>query len=253
MKKIIIIITCFIGLSGAFAQQRGMFHNPVIEADVPDPSMIRVGNYYYLVSTTMHLMPGCPVMRSKDLVHWETISYVFQRLTDLPRYDLKEGTVYGRGQWASSLRYHDGRFYVWFSPNDEPHRGYIYTAEDPAGEWTLLSRPPHHHDASLFFDDDGQVYLFYGTGQLRQLKSDLSDVEPGGIDQKIDVYKRQVLWPPLDPYGSSVGCVYQDVCRQGERLPLRRYFYYCLSRQLVYSRTELGIGDQCQRNESERT
>ena len=95
MKKIIIIITCFIGLSGAFAQQRGMFHNPVIEADVPDPSMIRVGNYYYLVSTTMHLMPGCPVMRSKDLVHWETISYVFQRLTDLPRYDLKEGTVYG--------------------------------------------------------------------------------------------------------------------------------------------------------------
>ena len=108
MKKIIIIITCFIGLSGAFAQQRGMFHNPVIEADVPDPSMIRVGNYYYLVSTTMHLMPGCPVMRSKDLVHWETISYVFQRLTDLPRYDLKEGTVYGRGQWASSLRYHDG-------------------------------------------------------------------------------------------------------------------------------------------------
>ena len=185
MKKIIIIITCFIGLSGAFAQQRGMFHNPVIEADVPDPSMIRVGNYYYLVSTTMHLMPGCPVMRSKDLVHWETISYVFQRLTDLPRYDLKEGTVYGRGQWASSIRYHDGRFYVWFSPNDEPHRGYIYTAEDPAGEWTLVSRPPHHHDASLFFDDDGKVYLFYGTGQLRQLKSDLSDVEPGGIDQKI--------------------------------------------------------------------
>ncbi len=185
MKKIIIFIVWIIGLSGAFAQQREMFHNPVIEADVPDPSMIRVGNYYYLVSTTMHLMPGCPVMRSKDLVHWETISYVFQRLTDLPRYDLKEGTVYGRGQWASSIRYHDERFYVWFSPNDEPHRGYIYTAEDPAGEWTLVSRPPHHHDASLFFDDDGKVYLFYGTGQLRQLKSDLSDVEPGGIDQKI--------------------------------------------------------------------
>lgn len=84
MKKIIIIITCFIGLSGAFAQQRGMFHNPVIEADVPDPSMIRVGNYYYLVSTTMHLMPGCPVMRSKDLVHWETISYVFNGLLTCP-------------------------------------------------------------------------------------------------------------------------------------------------------------------------
>lgn len=171
--------------AGAVAQQQETFSNPVINADVPDPSMIRVGDYYYLVSTTMHLMPGCPVMRSKDLVHWETISYVFQKLTDLPRYDLLEGTVYGRGQWASSIRYHNGLFYVWFSPNDEPHRGYIYSAKDPAGPWTLVSRPPHFHDASLLFDDDGKVYLFYGTGQLRQLKSDLSDVEPGGLDLKI--------------------------------------------------------------------
>ncbi|HJD75172.1 MAG TPA: family 43 glycosylhydrolase, partial [Bacteroides reticulotermitis] len=141
-----------------------IFRNPVINADVPDMSITRAGDYYYMVSTTMHLMPGAPVMRSKDLVHWETISYVFDKLTDLPRYDLQEGTVYGRGQWASSIRYHHGRFYIWFSPNDEPHRGYIYTAQDPAGEWTLLSRPPHFHDASLFFDDDGKVYLFYGTG-----------------------------------------------------------------------------------------
>ena len=71
--------------AGAVAQQQETFSNPVINADVPDPSMIRVGDYYYLVSTTMHLMPGCPVMRSKDLVHWETISYVFQKLTALPR------------------------------------------------------------------------------------------------------------------------------------------------------------------------
>ena len=111
-------------------------------------------------------MPGCPVMRSKDLVHWETISYVFQRLTDLPRYDLKEGTVYGRGHGPpASAIMTDGSMYG-SHPIDEPHRGYIYTAEDPAGEWTLLSRPPHHHDASLFFDDDGKVYLFYGTGNF---------------------------------------------------------------------------------------
>ena len=137
------LFTLFFPLS-AGAQYR----NPILYADVPDMSVCRAGDYFYMVSTTMHLMPGCPVMRSRDLVHWETISYVFQKLTDLPRYDLKEGTVYGRGQWASSIRYHDGRFYVWFSPNDEPYRGYIYTAEDPAGEWTLVSRPPHHHDAS---------------------------------------------------------------------------------------------------------
>lgn len=105
-KKTILLLGLMSVSLGTVAQQREIFSNPVINADVPDPSMIRVGDYYYLVSTTMHLMPGCPVMRSKDLVHWETISYVFQKLTDLPRYDLKEGTVYGRGQWASSIRYH---------------------------------------------------------------------------------------------------------------------------------------------------
>ena len=85
LKKIIISIALLIFSLGIIAQQQEIFNNPVINADVPDPSMIRVGDYYYLVSTTMHLMPGCPIMRSKDLVHWETISYVFQKLTDLPR------------------------------------------------------------------------------------------------------------------------------------------------------------------------
>ena len=84
-KKTILLLGLMSVSLGTVAQQREIFSNPVINADVPDPSMIRVGDYYYLVSTTMHLMPGCPVMRSKDLVHWETISYVFQKLTDLPR------------------------------------------------------------------------------------------------------------------------------------------------------------------------
>ena len=65
-------------------------------------------------------------------------------------------------------------------------RGYVYTTTDPAKEkWELISRLPHFHDASLLFDDDGRVYVFYGTGQLRELKPDLSDVQPGGVDMKI--------------------------------------------------------------------
>ena len=74
------------------------FTNPVIWADAPDPDVIRVGDYFYMVTTTMHLMPGAPIMRSKDLVNWETVNYVFDKLTDSPKYDMKEGTVYGRGQ-----------------------------------------------------------------------------------------------------------------------------------------------------------
>lgn len=163
------------------------FSNPVIWADVPDPDVIRVGDDFYMVSTTMHLMPGCPVMKSKDLVNWETIGYVFDTLNDTPRYDLEGGTVYGKGQWATSLRYHDGRFYVLFSPNDAPYKSYIYSAEDPAGKWELVSRTDHFHDSSLLFDDDGRVYVFYGGGQirLRELNPDLSGVKEGGVDTAV--------------------------------------------------------------------
>ena len=161
------------------------FNNPVIYADVPDMAVTRAGEDYYMISTTMHLMPGAPIMKSKDLVNWEIVNYVFDKLTDHSRYDLIDGTVYGRGQWASSIRYHNGKFYVLFSPNDEPYRSYIYTADDPAGEWTLVSRLPHFHDASLFFDDDGRVYIFYATGELQEIKADFSDIKHDGISQKI--------------------------------------------------------------------
>lgn len=161
--------------------------NPIIWADVPDPDVIRVGDDFYMVSTTMHLMPGCPVLHSKDLVNWETISYVFDSLNDTPRYDLEDGTVYGKGQWATSIRYRDGRFYVLFSPNDQPYRSYIYTAEDPAGPWSLLTRTDHFHDASLMLEDDGSAFVFYGSGdiRLRELQPDLSDVKSGGIDMVV--------------------------------------------------------------------
>ena len=174
------LFTLFFPLS-AGAQYR----NPILYADVPDMSVCRAGDYFYMVSTTMHLMPGAPIMRSPDMKHWETISYVFPRIDDGPRYDLLEGTAYGQGQWASSIRYHDGKFYVWFTANGAPGRGFVYTATDPAGPWKLLSRPPHFHDGSLLFDDDGRVYLFHSTGQLTELKPDLTDVLPGGINQQI--------------------------------------------------------------------
>ena len=157
--------------------------NPMQWADLPDPDVIRVGQWYYMVTTTMHLMPGAPVMRSRDLTNWETVGYVFDRLVDSPKYDMQQGTVYGRGQWATSLKYHKGRFYALFAPNDQPGgETYIYSAERAEGPWTLVSRLRHFHDASLFFDDD-RVYVVYGTGQMVELKGDLSDVISGSERQ----------------------------------------------------------------------
>ena len=155
--------------------------NPMLWADVPDPDVIRVGDTFYMVSTTMHLTPGAPIMRSKDLKNWETVGYVFDRLTDSPKYDMQEGTVYGRGQWATSLKYHKGRFYALLAPNEGGPMGqtYIFSAERAEGPWTLVSRMRHFHDCSLFFDDDDRVYVVYGTGEMMELKQDLSDVIEG--------------------------------------------------------------------------
>ena len=160
-----------------------MIENPMLWADVPDPDIIRVGDTFYLVSTTMHLMPGAPIMKSKDLKNWETVGYIFDKLTDSPKYDLSptEGTVYGRGQWATSLKYHKGKFYALLAPNEAGSMGdtYIFTADKAEGPWKIVSRMRHFHDCSLFFDDDDRVYVVYGTGEMMELKKDLSDVIEG--------------------------------------------------------------------------
>ena len=157
--------------------------NPMLWADVPDPDIIRVDDTFYLVTTTMHLMPGAPIMASKDLKNWETVGYIFDKLTDSPKYDLQEGTVYGRGQWATSLKYHDGKFWALLAPNEAGAMGdtYIFTAPKAEGPWTIHSRLRHFHDATLFFDDDGTPYVFFGTGEMCQLTRDLKGVVEGSL------------------------------------------------------------------------
>ena len=196
MKKSIIFILSLVVALAAEAQPRRnaqprillpaeldstRIQNPMLWSDVPDPDIIRVGDTFYLVSTTMHLMPGAPVMKSKDLRNWETVGYIFDKLTDSPKYDLLEGTVYGRGQWATSLKYHNGKFYALLAPNEQGEMGdtYIFSAEKAEGPWKIVSRMRHFHDCSLFFDDDDRVYVVYGTGELMELKPDLSDVIEG--------------------------------------------------------------------------
>lgn len=186
MKPFRALLVALLLLGGvAFSAEKAPYRNPILYADVPDMSVCYDGHYYYMISTTMHLMPGGPIMRSKDMRRWKTIGYVFPRIDDGPRYDLLQGTAYGQGQWASSIRYHNGTFYVWFTANGAPHRGFIYTAKDPAGPWTLHTRPRHFHDGSLLFDDDGRVYLFHSTGHLTEFRPDLSDPLEGGVDCRI--------------------------------------------------------------------
>ena len=148
--------------------------NPITKLDYPDPEVIRVGDTYYMVSTTMYFMPGCEILRSYDLVNWEHAAYVYDTLdgTDAQKLEGKEN-VYGCGMWAASLSYHEGVYYVCFVANDT-HKTYIYQSEDIYGPWEKYTLANFYHDNSILFDDDGKVYIVYGNTDiyLKELKFD---------------------------------------------------------------------------------
>src|SRR6187455_3707223 len=94
-------ITAILFVSLLYGQEKHKATNPVIFADVPDMSMIRVGDTYYMSSTTMHMSPGVPIMKSKDLVNWKLVSYAYDTLADMDELNLNNGkSTYGRGSWA---------------------------------------------------------------------------------------------------------------------------------------------------------
>ena len=162
--------------------------NPIIWADVPDLAAIRVGDTYYMSSTTMHMSPGLPVMKSNDLVNWQIVGYAYRTLGDNDALTLRNGKdAYGAGSWASSLRHHAGTFYAttFSSTTGKTH---VYRTRDiEKGPWTGNAFRPALHDHTLFFDDDGRVYMVYGAGDLRlvELTADVSGIKPGGVHQVI--------------------------------------------------------------------
>lgn len=174
------------GLIAVLALRAETARNPIVHADVPDMAMIRVGDTYYMSSTTMHMSPGLPIMKSKDLVNWQIASYAYDILEDVDDLNLNNGkSAYGRGSWASSLRFHNGTFYAaTFAGNTG--KTYVYATKDiEKGPWKPISFRPSLHDHSLFFDDDGRVYMLYGAGNLRlvELAPDLTGLKPGGLDR----------------------------------------------------------------------
>jgi beta-xylosidase len=164
-----------------------MNNNPIIWADYPDVDVIRVDDTYYMVSTTMHFMPGCVILRSYDLIQWEVATHVYDALDDTPNQKLEgEKHIYGKGMWAASLRYHKGKFYVCFVANDT-HKTYLFTASDINGPWEKQIVEGFYHDCSLLFDDDERVYIIYGNTEihLTELKNDLSGPKLGGLNRII--------------------------------------------------------------------
>lgn len=142
----------------------GTYRNPVLHADYSDPDAIRVGEDYYLTSSSMHCTPGLPILHSRDLVNWTIIGHA---LDNLP-HGFYDEVRQGHGVWAPSIRHHDGLFWIVFPLPD--HGIYVTTAERPQGPWT----PPHCLiegkgliDPCILWDDDGQTYLVHAYAKSR--------------------------------------------------------------------------------------
>ncbi|MCR5397908.1 MAG: glycoside hydrolase 43 family protein [Lachnospiraceae bacterium] len=177
--------------------------NPVINADFPDPDVIRVGEYFYMTSTTMFLMPGADILRSRDLAHWEIIGHVFDLIGDEDEYTLSNGKhAYARGMWAPSLTYNKGKFYLNFACN-ERKRSLLYIADDPRGPWERTEMGDFYYDSSLFFDEDDKVYIVHGNSTLRLTQLDPATWGPkeGGIDRILAVDEKD---QPLGYEGSHL-------------------------------------------------
>ncbi|MEP6622047.1 MAG: family 43 glycosylhydrolase [bacterium] len=157
----------------------GTYSNPLFYDEFSDPDLIRVGDDYYLAGTTMHAMPGLPVLHSRDLVNWELLSYALDRLDLGPAYRLEGGEIYGQGIWAPSFRYHAGTFHIFANVNGQTTQH--FTATDPRGPWTRTPMKRSFHDLSVLFDDDGKTYVVWGYQDMHfaQLDSALADIVPG--------------------------------------------------------------------------
>ncbi|MDH7599820.1 MAG: glycoside hydrolase family 43 protein [Sedimentisphaerales bacterium] len=159
------------------------FKNPILPGFHPDPSICRVGDDYYLVTSSFEYFPGVPIFHSKDLVHWRQIGYCLTRKTQLPLHRMRASG----GIYAPTIRHHNGTFYM-ITTNVGGGGHFYVTAVDPAGPWSdpIWIKGDEGIDPSLFFDDDGKVYYTREGGGER-----------GGIFQaEIDIATGRLLSRP---------------------------------------------------------
>lgn len=180
--KKVVATTALIGSAFMGSAVAASVANPWIYSDVPDLCIAKgEGNNYYMVSTTMHYAPGVPIMKSTDLANWRTVNYAYETLTNNDNMNLNGGkNAYGKGSWASAIRYHKGKWYI-LTPSYTTNKTHLYITDDIENGPFTEKQLPFYHDPSIFFDDDDKAYVIYGGGQLSivKLKSDLSGPDGG--------------------------------------------------------------------------
>ena len=142
----------------------GRYRNPIIFADYSDPDVVRVGDDYYMTSSSFGNIPALPILHSRDLVNWTLVGHAIERFPD-PDFDVPQ---HGNGVWAPSFRFHDGRYYIYWG---DPDRGiFMVRAADPRGPWeppVLVKEALGWIDAAPLWDDDGNAYLVHAFANSR--------------------------------------------------------------------------------------
>lgn len=191
--------------------------NPLIWADVPDISFTRVDDTYYMVSTTMHCNPGAPIMASKDLVRWRTINYAHQALDNGAKLNMENGeNAYGKGSWASSIRYKDGTWYV-LTPSYTTGKTHLFWTKDiMGGKWESATMP-FYHDPGLLLDDDGKMYVIYGSGSISIVEINPTTKAPVGGSRTL-----------LDHPAKIAGSTFTVECEGTQVIKKDGYYYIFL-------------------------
>lgn len=148
----------------------GKYKNPVLDADYSDPDVCRVGDDYYMTSSSFACAPALQILHSKDMVNWRIIGTAIERLSPEERFSQMQ---HGNGVWAPSIRYHNGEFYIYYG---DPDTGiYMVKTKDPAGKWNdpVLVKPVKGIiDTCPLWDEDGNAYIVHGyAGSRAGLKS----------------------------------------------------------------------------------
>ena len=178
--KITSLFLCLIALQTAIGQEKnetnpsqvwvadngdGTYKNPIINADYSDPDVIRVGDDYYMTSSSFNCIPGLPILHSKDMVNWELVNYALKKQ---PPFDIYDKPGHGNGVWAPCIRYHNEEFYIYYP--DPDYGIYMVKTKDPKGVWSepiMVKEGKGLIDPSPLWDEDGKAYLAYAYAGSR--------------------------------------------------------------------------------------
>lgn len=144
--------------------ENGTYKNPIIFADYSDPDVIRVGDTYYMTASSFNYVPGLPILVSKDLVNWKLVNYAVEAINDR-KYDAPQ---HAKGIWAPAIRFHEGRFYIYYGMPDEGI--FMVSTADPLGKWeepVLVLEGKGLIDSCPFWDEDGRAYIIHGYAKSR--------------------------------------------------------------------------------------